>query len=83
MPVQIQVKKPTIQIGTKNPTIQLKKGSSIPYEDFLGDYEYNPLLTTQIIECYNKHMLDNVVFNMIQTRETQLESGGVQFDILG
>lgn len=73
-----------VSIRTSSARIELTRGQGgIIYEDFEGPYEYDPLLTTQILPTADKHTTQNIIFNMIQTRETQLPTGGVQFDIIG
>ena len=47
-----------------------------------GEYEFIPMVTSQIINCNQKKMLNNVTITAIQTRETPDASGGVHFEIL-
>lgn len=47
-----------------------------------GEYEYIPMVTSQMIYCSQKKMLQNVKINAIQTRETVDSTGGVNFEVL-
>lgn len=47
-----------------------------------GEYEYIPMVTSQILQCASKQMARNVTIYPIQTRERQDATGGVNFDIL-
>lgn len=47
-----------------------------------GEYEFIPMVTSQIINCNQKKMLNDVTITAIQTRETPDASGGVHFEIL-
>lgn len=49
----------------------------------LGDYEINPLITSQVLPTYDKHMIDDLTINMIPTREIDNASGGTTFIIGG
>lgn len=47
-----------------------------------GEYEFIPMVTSQIINCNQKKMLNDVTITAIQTRETTDAKGGVHFEIL-
>lgn len=47
-----------------------------------GEYEFIPKVTSQIIQCKQKKMLNDVTITAIQTKETVDSQGGVHFEIL-
>lgn len=72
-----------IKIVQQNANVELKKSVGRYYEDYLGDYEVNPLITSQVLPTYDKHMIDDLTINMIPTREIDNASGGTTFIIGG
>lgn len=84
MGITLKAKGGKVQIDQRKDNVKLISPSGgRQYEDYEGAYEVNPLVTTQILETYDKHMIDDLTINMIQTRETVNPSGGVTFEILG
>lgn len=53
-----------------------------PADIYGGEYEFIPMVTSQIIGCNRKRMMNDVTIMAIQTRETTDASGGVHFEIL-
>lgn len=63
-----------------NAPFSIYDGATTPL--YVGDYEYTPMVTSQIIQCSQKKMTDNVTIHPIHTRETQDSTGGINFEII-
>ncbi len=81
--IRIKQQNKTIVLNEENANIEFKKSKGRQYEDYLGDYEINPLITSQVLPTYDKHMIDDLTINMIPTREIDNASGGTTFIIGG